>query len=79
MGCEGRDQGGKCLWRITRQNGSKAILLSRSRGCSHHHSLFLPTCQHWQLNSREAGHQAPDSQDYRVGPQPGGPSMCLVP
>ena len=25
------------------------------RGWSHHYSLSLPTCQHWQLNSREAG------------------------
>ena len=25
------------------------------RGWSHHHSLSLPTGQHWQLNSREAG------------------------
>ena len=25
------------------------------RGWSHHHSLSLPTSQHWQLNSRETG------------------------
>ena len=25
------------------------------RGWSHHHSLSPPTCQHWQLNNREAG------------------------
>ena len=32
--------------------GSKAILLSHVWGWSHHHSLPLPTCQHWQLNNR---------------------------
>ena len=35
-------------------HGSKAILLSQHSGWSHHHSLSLPTSQHWQ-NSREAG------------------------
>ena len=35
--------------------GSKAILLSHARGWSHHHSLSLPTWQHWRLNNREAG------------------------
>ena len=33
--------------------GSKAILLSQRRGWSH--SFTLPTCQHQQLNNREAG------------------------
>ena len=33
-------------------HGTKVILLNR---WSHHHSLSPPTCQHWQLNNREAG------------------------
>ena len=36
-------------------HGSKAILLSHARGWSPNRSLSLPTCQHQQLNNREAG------------------------
>jgi len=47
------------------------------RGWSHHHSLCLPTCQHPQLNNRETG-PSNTALNYRVGPQPRGPSMCLT-
>ena len=36
-------------------HGRKAMLLSHTWGWSHHHSLSLPTGQHWQLKSRQAG------------------------
>ena len=36
-------------------HGSKAILPSHARRWGHHHSLSLPTRQHWQLNNREDG------------------------
>ena len=49
-GREGGDCGGKCQWRKTRQP-----CWVMHRGFSHHHSLSLPTCQHQQLNNREAG------------------------
>jgi len=62
------------------------------RRWSHHHSLSLPTCQHWYLNNREAGpsntwctelqSRAPSSACgtaliYRVWPQPGEPLYVL--
>ena len=49
------------------------------KGWSHHHSVSLPTHQHRQLNNRRQAHQTPDALNYRVGPQPGGPSMFLTP
>ena len=57
-------------------HGSK-LIHSRWR---HHYSLSLPTCQYWQLNNREERRalQAPDAGNTRVGPQPGGPFVCLT-
>ena len=39
----------------TGSRASKVILLSHGRVWRHHYSFFLTTCQHGQLNSREAG------------------------
>ena len=72
--CEETDQGdvreefvvGKARGRKPGSHGSKAILLSHAwRG--EPSALSLPTCQHQQLNNREASpSNAPDSLNYRA-------------
>ena len=62
---------------------SQAIMEARqycwvmSRGWSHPHSLSLSTCQHLQLNNREAGPSNAWRMNYRVGPQARDTSKCL--
>ena len=89
-GCEGGD------WCEMPVEESRAAMEARRycwvvrRGRSHHHRLSLPTCQHWYLNTREAGpsntwctelqSRTPSSACgtaliYTVWPQPGKP-LC---
>ena len=52
---------GRRLWWEMPVEESRAAMEARQycwvmwREWSHHHSLSLPTCHHWQLNNRQAG------------------------
>ena len=59
-------------------HGSKEILLSHTQVVEPITIATLPHGQHQQLNSREAGPSNARCTEYRVGPHPGGPSMCLT-
>ena len=48
------------------------------RGMNHHHSLSLPTGQHWQLNNREAGPSSAWHMNDWVEPHLGRPFKCLT-
>ena len=75
---------GRRLWWEMPVEESQAVMEARQycwvtcRGWSHHHSLLLPTTQHWQLNDREAGPANAWALNYRVEPHPGCPFKCLM-
>ena len=71
---------GRRLWWEIPVEESQAAMEARRycwvtyRGWSHHHSLSLPprtSIGSWRIE--RLAHQMPDSLNYRVGPQPGGP------
>ena len=85
-GCEGEDCGGKRLWRKARQpwnqgdtcwvtHGSGSITIAGAGGGD---SLSPPTCQHWQLNNREAGPSKAWRSDLQSRTPGGGLPMCLM-
>ena len=53
-GCEGGDRGGKCLWKKARQPGKQGDTAELCIGGEAITIASLSTCQHWQLNNREA-------------------------
>jgi len=89
-GYEGGDCGGKCWWRKARQPWKQGDTVESQVEGGDITIASHPTHQHRQLNNREAGpsntwHTELQSRapprvllNYRVGPQPGGPSMCLA-
>ena len=59
-GCEGGNCARIRLWRKARQPRKQGnITESHVWGWSNHHSLFLPTYQHRELNNRQAGPSNP--------------------
>ena len=78
-GCEGGDCGGKCQWRKARQSWKQGDTAESLVGGGAITIASLST--HASIGSwtiERVGHQTPDALNYRVGPQPGGPSMCLM-
>jgi len=80
-GCKGGDYGGKSLWRKAWQPwnqgdsaesrvGGGAITIASPP----HHTQASIGC--WTIE--RLAHQMPEALNYRVGPQAGGPSMCLM-
>ena len=59
-------------------HGSKAILLSHAWRVEPSSHLSPPTCQRGSWTIERLAHQMPDALNYRVGLQPGAPSMCLM-
>jgi len=54
-GMWGGDSGGKCLWRNARQPWKQGNTAESCVGGGSITIASLPTCQHRQLNNREAG------------------------
>ena len=78
-GCEGGDCAWKCLWRKAGEPwkqdntvesclGSGAITLAS----------LTPIASNSSWTIERLAHQTPDAPNYRAGPQPGVPSMCLT-
>ena len=63
--------GGECWCRKAGEPWKQGDTAESHVGVGAITTASLPTCQHWQLNNREAGPSNADSLNYRTGPHPG--------
>ena len=73
-GCEGRDCGGKCLWRKARQPWKQGDTAeSHVEGGAITIASLSPYISIGKWTTENLTHQRPDTLNYRLGPHPGAP------
>ena len=74
--------GRRLRWQMPVEESQAAMEAGQYRwitrmGWSHHQSLSLPTCQHWQLNNRKSGPSSTWCTKLQSRLHPGCPFKCL--